>query len=204
MSGTGTRPPNFVLFITDQHRADFLGCYGNTIVRTPQIDAIASRGTVFDRSYVASPFCMPNRASLMTGRMPSVHGVRSNGIPLSLASVTFADLLGAAGYDTALIGKSHLQNITGTPAFPPAAPHPPGLSAPPAGARLGTQATFLRRSHDRGLFPQEEMTTAMMRRPASRRRTMASPMSNSSTAMATISGATICAGPCRRNPSFAR
>jgi arylsulfatase A-like enzyme len=133
MSGTGTRPPNFVLFITDQHRADFLGCYGNTVVRTPQIDAIAGRGTVFDRFYVASPVCMPNRASLMTGRMPSVHGVRSNGIPLSLASVTFADLLGAAGYDTGLIGKSHLQNITGTPAFPPLAQHPPSHRAPAAG-----------------------------------------------------------------------
>ena len=55
---------------------------------------------------------MPNRASLMTGRMPSLHGVRSNGIPLSKKTVTFVELLRDAGYRTALIGKSHLQNFT--------------------------------------------------------------------------------------------
>jgi arylsulfatase A-like enzyme len=107
--------PNFILFITDQHRADFLGCYGHPIVRTPHIDSIAARGTAFDRFYVASPVCMPNRASLMTGRMPSVHGVRSNGIPLSMQAVTFVELLRDAGYRTALVGKSHLQNFTAWP-----------------------------------------------------------------------------------------
>jgi arylsulfatase A-like enzyme len=104
--------PNFILFITDQHRADYLGCYGHPVLRTPYIDSIAARGTSFDRFYVASPVCMPNRSSLMTGRMPSVHGVRSNGIPLSMNAVTFVDLLRDAGYRTALVGKSHLQNFT--------------------------------------------------------------------------------------------
>jgi arylsulfatase A-like enzyme len=114
--------PNFILFITDQHRADFLGCSGHPILRTPHIDSIAAQGTAFDRFYVASPVCMPNRASLMTGRMPSVHGVRCNGIPLSVNSVTFVDLLRDAGYHTALVGKSHLQNFTG---WPPVAKRPP-------------------------------------------------------------------------------
>lgn len=104
--------PNFVLFITDQQRADFLGCYGHPSLRTPNIDSIAARGVAFDRFYVASPVCMPNRASLMTGRMPSSHGVRSLGIPLSRANVTFVEQLRDAQYDTALIGKSHLQNFT--------------------------------------------------------------------------------------------
>jgi len=104
--------PNFILFITDQHRADFLGCYGHPMLRTPNIDSIAARGTAFDRFYVASPVCMPNRSSLMTGRMPSAHGVRSNGIPLSMNAVTFVELLRDAGYRTALVGKSHLQNFT--------------------------------------------------------------------------------------------
>src|ERR1700716_1869010 len=97
--------PNFLLFITDQHRADFLGCYGHPVLRTPHIDSIAARGTAFDRFYVASPVCMPNRASLMTGRMPSVHGVRSNGIPLSLLANTFVDALSAARYAAALAAK---------------------------------------------------------------------------------------------------
>jgi arylsulfatase A-like enzyme len=117
--------PNFILFITDQHRADFLGCYGHPIVRTPHIDSIAARGTAFDRFYVASPVCMPNRSSLMTGRMPSVHGVRCNGIPLSMDSVTFVELLRDAGYRTALIGKSHLQNFT---AWPPIGKRRPARS----------------------------------------------------------------------------
>jgi len=107
-----SKRPNFVLFITDQQRADYLGCYAHPVLRTPNIDAIAENGIAFDRFYVASPVCMPNRASLMTGRMPSSHGVRSNGIPLSRRNVTFVDLLRDAGYQTALVGKSHLQNFT--------------------------------------------------------------------------------------------
>src|SRR5690348_18454460 len=65
---------------------------------------------------------MPNRATLMTGRMPSVHGVRGNGMPLSLRSNTFVDALRAGGYATALVGKSHLQNFTG---FGPIIKRPP-------------------------------------------------------------------------------
>lgn len=107
--------PNFIFIITDQHRADHLGCYGNVVVRTPHIDSLAARGTRFDRFYVANPVCQPNRASLMTGRMPSLHGVRNNGIPLPRHQVTFVELLAAAGYHTGLVGKSHLQNMTGRP-----------------------------------------------------------------------------------------
>jgi arylsulfatase A-like enzyme len=132
---TGSRPPNFILFITDQHRADYLGCYGHPVLKTPQIDSIAARGTLFRKFYVASPVCMPNRASLMTGRMPAVHGVRSNGIPLSQDSVTFVDLLRDAGYDTALIGKSHLQNFTGHPAMSKPSPARAGYREPSAGLR---------------------------------------------------------------------
>ncbi len=110
------RRPNFLFIITDQHRADHLGCYGNPIVRTPHIDSIAQKGRRFDRFYVANPICMPNRASIMTGRMCSVHGARHNGIPLSRDHTTFVELLRDAGYRTSLIGKSHLQSFTGLPA----------------------------------------------------------------------------------------
>ena len=109
--------PSFVLFITDQQRADYLGCYGHPVLRTPNIDSLAANGICYDRFHVASPVCMPNRSSLMTGRMPSAHGVRLNGIPLALESVTFVDLLRAAGYRTGLVGKSHLQNFSGQPPY---------------------------------------------------------------------------------------
>ncbi len=108
--------PSFLFLITDQHRFDYLGCYGHPVLETPHIDSIAARGTRFERFYVATPVCMPNRATLMTGRMPSVHGVRSNGMPLPLQSNTFVDALRAAGYATALVGKSHLQNFSDIPA----------------------------------------------------------------------------------------
>ena len=111
-----SKQPNFLFIITDQHRADHLGCYGNSIVQTPNIDGIASGGTRFERFYVANPICMPNRASIMTGRMCSVHGARHNGIPLSRDHTTFVELLRDAGYRTGLIGKSHLQSFTGLPA----------------------------------------------------------------------------------------
>lgn len=108
-----TKQPNIILFMTDQHRADHLGCYGNTTVKTPNIDRIAAKGCCFDRSYVANPICMPNRASILTGRMPSAHGLRSNGVSLAVESRTFVEELAEAGYDTALMGKLHVQNMTG-------------------------------------------------------------------------------------------
>ena len=104
--------PNFLFIITDQQRADHLGCYGNTVLRTPNVDALAARGARFERFYVASPVCMPNRATLLTGRMPTLHKVRMNGIPLHFDQVTFPQLLRASGYRTALIGKAHFQNMT--------------------------------------------------------------------------------------------
>ena len=104
--------PNFLFFITDQQRADWLGCYGHPVLQTPHIDKIAARGTRFDNFHVASPVCMPNRASLLTGRYPTQHGLRYNGCLLSQRANTFVDVLAASGYQTASIGKSHLQPFT--------------------------------------------------------------------------------------------
>ncbi|MEM6618835.1 MAG: sulfatase-like hydrolase/transferase [Pseudomonadota bacterium] len=107
-----TKRPNFLYIMVDQLRADWLGCYGHPLVKTPNIDALAAQGTRFDEFHVASPVCMPNRASFMTGRMPSVHGLRFNGCSLPARANTFVDVLAAAGYMTATIGKSHLQPCT--------------------------------------------------------------------------------------------
>src|SRR5689334_24976812 len=92
--------PNFLLIITDQHRADHLGCYGKPIVRTTNIDRLVSTGTRFDRFYVATPICMSNRASLMTGRMTSLLGARQNGITISLKSTTLVDIMRVSGYQS--------------------------------------------------------------------------------------------------------
>lgn len=108
--------PNILFIITDQLRADSLGCYGHPVIKTPNIDEIAANGTRFDECHAASPVCMPNRASLMTGRYPSVHGLRHNGCHLPTNASTFVEVLASAGYHTAGIGKSHLQPFTGIPA----------------------------------------------------------------------------------------
>ncbi|MEO8857976.1 MAG: sulfatase-like hydrolase/transferase [Burkholderiaceae bacterium] len=135
---TPPQRPNFLLFITDQQRADHLGAYGNRIVRTPHLDQLARDGWMASRCYVASPICMPNRASLMTGRLPSVHRARHNGIPLAMSEVTFVERLRESGYATGLVGKSHLQNISGKEAMWPPASSPPtqGEARKPVPGRL--------------------------------------------------------------------
>ena len=106
------KQPNFVFIITDQQRADYLSCTGHPTLKTPNIDKIAKNGTIFNRFHVAQPVCMPNRACLLTGRHSSVNGVRMNGNDLPMHMVTFPQVLSANGYDTSLIGKSHLQTFT--------------------------------------------------------------------------------------------
>lgn len=154
--------PNFLIFITDQHRADHLGCYGNPVVKTPNIDALASAGQRFERAYVATPVCMPNRGSIMTGRMPSAHGARSNGIPLPLESVTFADLLAEAGYRTALIGKSHLQNMEDLPPVLPPAQRLPGTQPsqryPEARRETAPAAAYEQELRSSWLDPEHRLT----------------------------------------------
>jgi arylsulfatase A-like enzyme len=110
-----TKRPNFLFLITDQQRADWLGCYGHPVLKTPNIDSIAAKGKRFENFHTAAPVCMPNRASLLTGRYPSRHGLRHNGCRLPLSANTFVDLLAEAGYHTAAIGKSHLQPFTNMP-----------------------------------------------------------------------------------------
>lgn len=143
--------PNVLLIITDQQRADYLGCAGHPVLRTPHIDSIAARGVRFERFYVSTPVCMPNRSTLMTGRMSSVHGVRHNGIPLPCNSATFVELLRAGGYRTALIGKSHLQTQTGRPPlFRPDA-GPEGYAEPPADLREARKGAYEDGSYDQEL-----------------------------------------------------
>lgn len=103
-----SKKPNVLCFIMDQLRHDHLGCMGNEIVQTPNIDSLASRGVVFERAYVANPLCMPARSTLFTGRTPRDHGVRTNGIPLIKNIPTLPEALRQAGYRTHAVGKLHL------------------------------------------------------------------------------------------------
>ena len=89
------------------------------MLRTPHIDGIAASGTRIQTGfYVASPVCMPNRASLPQATMQFTPGLRYNGNYLSWRANTFVDVLRAGGYRTAHIGKSHVQPMTNAPPYP--------------------------------------------------------------------------------------
>ena len=99
-----------ILFVTtDQQRYDALGCTGNTIARTPVIDALAARGIVYHRAHNQNTVCTPARSTMLTGQYVRTHGVVSNGIPLPLDAPSVAAHLHDSGYRTALIGKAHFQ-----------------------------------------------------------------------------------------------
>ena len=109
-SNKAPRAKNVLLIITDQQRAADVGFMGNEVVKTPHLDALAAQSMVFDNAWVANPVCMPNRASILTGRMPSAHGVVFNDRSLEPGINTFVRGFRKAGYRTGLIGKSHLQH----------------------------------------------------------------------------------------------
>ena len=94
-----------VLLITvDQMRADVLGCMGHPIVKTPNLDALASDGTLFTRHYTPAVPCGPARASLLTGLYPTNHRMITNGTPLDGSFTNLALEMRAGGYDPTLFG----------------------------------------------------------------------------------------------------
>ncbi len=101
--------PNLLLITTDQQRWDSLSLYGEPGYRTPNLDRLARQGVCFDRAYCPSPVCTPARVSMLTGKYPTSHGAYQIGMePVpALDGPTVASVLTAAGYGTALIGKTH-------------------------------------------------------------------------------------------------
>lgn len=100
--------PNIVFVFSDQQRWDTCGCYGQKLDTTPNLDRMAAEGIRFEHSYTCQPVCGPARACLQTGMYATEVGCPTNGCALPLDSKTIAHHLGAAGYDTAYIGKWHL------------------------------------------------------------------------------------------------
>ncbi len=106
-------PPNLIVILADDLGHGDLSCYGSNVISTPRIDRMAAEGVRFTDFYVASPFCSPSRAALLTGRLPARCGVpyvlfpsEHTGLPPD--EVTLAEMLKPVGYATACIGKWHL------------------------------------------------------------------------------------------------
>jgi arylsulfatase len=106
--------PNVLVLMSDEQSWDTLGCTGNPAARTPHLDALAERATVFDGCYTPFPLCCPSRTSLWTGLMPRHHHVLGNwrGIDPGLAGAGIARAFADAGYHTVYTGKWHVPGTT--------------------------------------------------------------------------------------------
>ncbi len=101
--------PNIILYLSDQFRWDFVGANGhNGSTRTPNLDALASRGKNFTHAVTNQPVCAPSRSVLFTSRYATETGVWHNGLALGQSLPTLAGELRKAGYSANLIGKWHL------------------------------------------------------------------------------------------------
>lgn len=105
--------PNLVIILAEDLGYGDLGAYGHQIVKTPNIDKLAQEGVKFTDYYAPAPLCSPSRAGLLTGRMPFRTGIRSwipegKNVALGRNELTIANLLKQQGYDTAIMGKLHL------------------------------------------------------------------------------------------------
>ncbi len=110
---TSKKTPNLVLILVDDLGYGDLASYGHQIVRTPNIDKLASDGIKYTQYYAPSPLCSPSRAGLLTGRTPYRTGIRSwipagSNIHIGKNEITLAHLLKGKGYETAVMGKWHL------------------------------------------------------------------------------------------------
>lgn len=105
--------PNILFILTDDLGYGDLGAYGHWTIKTPNIDRLAKEGVRLTSFYAPSPLCSPSRASFLTGRMPYRTGIKSwipegQDVQLGVNEITLASLLNSEGYDTAVIGKWHL------------------------------------------------------------------------------------------------
>ncbi len=110
--------PNIVWIMADDLGYGDVGCYGQKVIRTPNIDRLAAAGVRFTHCYAGSTVCAPSRCTLMTGRHTGHARVRSNSlVPLAAEDVTVAEVLKSAGYATGMFGKWGLgePDTTGIP-----------------------------------------------------------------------------------------
>jgi len=105
--------PNILILMTDQQRADHMGCAGHPLLQTPNMDRLAAEGMRFSHCCTCSPICMPARASFISGLYPHNHNMWHNSGQLPEHEESIFRRLQQAGYRTAHIGKSHYYPHTG-------------------------------------------------------------------------------------------
>ena len=103
-----SEPYNVILLMSDEHNPRILGCYGDPLVKTPTLDALAAKGVRFTSAYCQNPICVPSRVSLVSGRMPCHLETFGNTANQKYKDITtLADVFVKAGYQAVWFGKTH-------------------------------------------------------------------------------------------------
>lgn len=110
-------PPNVLLIVSDDHQHSALGCAGNAIVKTPNLDKLAREGVRFTHAFVSIPICTPSRAAFLTGRFGAHSGVTFFNQKIREEVPTWPGVLGRQGYQTAFTGKWHNDGRPATRGF---------------------------------------------------------------------------------------
>lgn len=111
------RPVNTIVILSDEHNRDVVGCYGDSIVRTPNIDALAETGMRFQNAYTNAPVCVPARASFATGRYPHQIGAWDSTAPYDGSPKGWAARLTDRGLQAVSIGKLHFHKTSAANGF---------------------------------------------------------------------------------------
>lgn len=111
------KKPNILFITSDQQHYNTIGAF-NSQISTPHLDRLVKSGTTFSNAYTVNPTCTPTRCSLITGKYPSQHGAWTLGTKLREDELTIGEVLQKEGYETALIGKAHFQQLRGSKKYP--------------------------------------------------------------------------------------
>ena len=107
------KSPNIIFILTDQQRFDSLGCYGQNLNVSPNIDKMAAEGVQFEHAFSNQPVCGPARSIIQTGKYATETGCYRNDIALSVDEETLAKSFSQAGYEVGYLGKWHLASTSG-------------------------------------------------------------------------------------------